>query len=132
MYQFLLLLILTYHACVQNNDGKSVISGEQLIALYNDFVSEFPIVSIEDPFDQDDWSHYTRFTDQVGKNVQVVGDDLLVTNPKVSDERKCNAMPCPVPSYPCTNLFVVASVSENFRGYRKPLTTRPAMHCFSR
>jgi len=40
-------------------------------------------VSIEDPFDQDDWEHYAKLTAEVGTNVQIVGDDLLVTNPKV-------------------------------------------------
>jgi enolase len=46
-------------------------------------VSEYPIVSIEDPFDQDDWEHYAKMTTEIGTNVQIVGDDLLVTNPKV-------------------------------------------------
>jgi len=46
-------------------------------------VSDYPIVSIEDPFDQDDWEHYAKLTAEVGTNVQIVGDDLLVTNPKV-------------------------------------------------
>lgn len=40
-------------------------------------------MSIEDPFDQDDWEHYAKLTAEVGTNVQIVGDDLLVTNPKV-------------------------------------------------
>ena len=44
---------------------------------------EYPIVSIEDPFDQDDWEHYTKLTAEIGEQVQIVGDDLLVTNPKV-------------------------------------------------
>ncbi len=51
-------------------------------------------MSIEDPFEQDDWDSYTKFTASVG--VQVVGDDLLVTNPKRIDlaleRRACNAL----------------------------------------
>jgi enolase len=47
-------------------------------------VSEYPIVSIEDPFDQDDWVHYAKMTEEIGEQVQIVGDDLLVTNPTVS------------------------------------------------
>jgi beta-mannanase len=47
-------------------------------------VSEYPIVSIEDPFDQDDWVHYAKMTEEIGDQVQIVGDDLLVTNPTVS------------------------------------------------
>jgi len=59
-------------------------------------VSEYPIVSIEDPFDQDDWEHYAKMTAEVGENVQIVGDDLLVTNPKrvakAIAEKSCNAL----------------------------------------
>lgn len=47
-------------------------------------MSEYPIVSIEDPFDQDDWVHYAKMTEEIGEQVQIVGDDLLVTNPTVS------------------------------------------------
>lgn len=47
-------------------------------------MAEYPICSIEDPFDQDDFEHYTKFTEAIGEKVQIVGDDLLVTNPKVS------------------------------------------------
>lgn len=47
-------------------------------------MNEYPIVSIEDPFDQDDWEHYAKLTGEIGTQVQIVGDDLLVTNPKVS------------------------------------------------
>lgn len=67
----------------QSNDGKAKISGDQLKDLYKSFVSEYPIVSIEDPFDQDDWEHYSKLTGEIGTQVQIVGDDLLVTNPKV-------------------------------------------------
>ena len=67
----------------QNNDGSQKITGDQLIDLYKTFIEEYPIESIEDPFDQDDWEHYSKFTAQVGEKVQIVGDDLLVTNPTV-------------------------------------------------
>ena len=69
---------------LQNNDGSQKISGDQLKDLYKSFASEYPIVSIEDPFDQDDWEHYSKLTGEIGQKVQIVGDDLLVTNPKVS------------------------------------------------
>lgn len=68
---------------VQNNDGSQKISGDALKDLYKSFASEYPIVSIEDPFDQDDWEHYSKMTSEIGEKVQIVGDDLLVTNPKV-------------------------------------------------
>ena len=68
----------------QNNDGSQKITGDQLKDLYKSFVAEYPIVSIEDPFDQDDWEHYAKMTCEIGEKVQIVGDDLLVTNPKVT------------------------------------------------
>ncbi|XP_044968848.1 enolase 1-like [Hordeum vulgare subsp. vulgare] len=64
-----------------NNDGSHKISGDSLKDLYKSFVSEYPIMSIEDPFDQDDWATYTKMAGEVGQQVQIVGDDLLVTNP---------------------------------------------------
>jgi len=68
---------------LQNNDGSEKISGDSLKNVYKSFVSDYPIVSIEDPFDQDDWEHYAKLTAEMGQQVQIVGDDLLVTNPKV-------------------------------------------------
>jgi uncharacterized protein YvpB len=55
------LFILTcINFCSQNNDGSHKISGDSLKDLYKSFVSECPIVSIEYPFDQDDWSTYAK------------------------------------------------------------------------
>jgi len=80
----------------KNNDGKFVVTGEQLINLYKEFVKDYPVVSIEDPFDQDDWEHYARLTADIGQNIQVVGDDLLVTNPtRITtgiQKKACNAL----------------------------------------
>lgn len=73
-----------YFLPAQKNDGSQKISGDALKELYKSFAAEYPIVSIEDPFDQDDWEHYTKITAEIGDKVQIVGDDLLVTNPKVS------------------------------------------------
>lgn len=64
------------------NDGKAALSAAQLQALYESFVVKYPIVSIEDPFEQDDWLAWTAITAKLGNRVQIVGDDLLVTNPK--------------------------------------------------
>merc|ERR1711981_150862 len=50
--------------------------------FYDDITSRYPIVSIEDPFDQDDWDAYSVMVARFGDKVQIVGDDLLVTNPK--------------------------------------------------
>jgi enolase len=74
----------------------SQITGEQLLTLYKGFVSRYPLKSIEDPFDQDDWAHYKRITTEIGEKVQIVGDDLLVTNPtrikKAVGMKACNAL----------------------------------------
>ena len=51
-----------------------------MTAYYADLVSSYPIVSIEDPLDEDDWAGWKTLTDQLGDKVQIVGDDLFVTN----------------------------------------------------
>jgi enolase len=55
---------------------------DALTDLYARLASKYPIKSIEDPFDQDDFAAYTKMTARLGASVQIVGDDLLVTNPK--------------------------------------------------
>ncbi|GJP53875.1 hypothetical protein CLOM_g12999 [Closterium sp. NIES-68] len=76
------------------NDGTDVITGQQLAELYESFVKEFPIVSIEDPFEQDDWVNWAALKALL--DVQIVGDDLTVTNPKrIADavqNNACNAL----------------------------------------
>lgn len=78
----------------QPNNGNNVLSGEALGNLYKEFVRDFPIVSIEDPFDQDDWNSWAGLQGAV--DIQLVGDDLLVTNPKKIAEaigkKACNAL----------------------------------------
>ena len=60
-------------------DGK-VISGSELGLLYSSWLDEYPIVSIEDPFGEDDWDSWVEFCQREGHRVQIVGDDLYVTN----------------------------------------------------
>lgn len=76
------------------NDKERYKTPEELGDVYRSFIAEYPIVSIEDPFDQDDWEGYTAFTKSIKE--QVVGDDLLVTNPKriqtALDKKACNAL----------------------------------------
>ncbi|NHC24457.1 phosphopyruvate hydratase [Nocardioides sp. IC4_145] len=66
-------------------DGSYTFEGqqktaEQMTAYYADLVSSYPIVSIEDPLDEDDWDGWKAITDQLGSRTQLVGDDLFVTN----------------------------------------------------
>ncbi|QGU04107.1 phosphopyruvate hydratase [Corynebacterium comes] len=67
-------------------DGKYHFEGgeltaEEMAAIYGDLVNEYPIVSIEDPLQEDDWEGYVALTAAIGDKVQIVGDDLFVTNP---------------------------------------------------
>jgi len=61
-------------------EGKTL-SAADLIEYYSELVSSFPIVSIEDPLDEEDWDGWVALTDALGDRVQIVGDDLFVTNP---------------------------------------------------
>ena len=62
-------------------EGKSLTS-EQMITYYSDLVSNYPLVSIEDPLDENDWSGWAKLTAELGEKIQIVGDDLFVTNPE--------------------------------------------------
>ena len=62
-------------------DGKKL-SGKELADLYSSWVDKYPIVSIEDPFGEDDWKSWIDFTSREGHRLQIVGDDLYVTNPE--------------------------------------------------
>jgi enolase len=55
-------------------------SAEEMTAYYADLVASYPIVSIEDPLDEDDWDGWKAITEQIGTKTQIVGDDLFVTN----------------------------------------------------
>src|SRR3984957_13539299 len=70
-------------------DGKYVLEGEgktlspdQMVKVYADLANRYPIISIEDGMAEDDWAGWKALTDTIGKKVQLVGDDLFVTNPK--------------------------------------------------
>ena len=60
-------------------EGKAL-TAEQMIAYYSELVSAYPLVSIEDPLDEDDWSGWAKLTAELGEKIQIVGDDLFVTN----------------------------------------------------
>ena len=68
------------------NDGVYTFEGkdrtaEEMSAYYADLVARYPLVSIEDPLDESDWGGWKHLTDELGDRVQLVGDDLFVTNP---------------------------------------------------
>jgi enolase len=62
-------------------EGKQL-SAAEMIAYYASLVSSYPLVSIEDPLNEDDWDGWVAITKELGAKVQLVGDDLFVTNPE--------------------------------------------------
>ncbi|MFL7813029.1 MAG: phosphopyruvate hydratase [Anaerolineales bacterium] len=62
-------------------EGKKL-SSEEMVAFWKEWVDKYPIVSIEDGLAQDDWEGWTKMTAELGDRIQIVGDDLLVTNPE--------------------------------------------------
>ncbi|MBI4432928.1 MAG: phosphopyruvate hydratase [Candidatus Omnitrophica bacterium] len=65
----------------KSNPGK-LFTADEMISMYSELSSKFPIYSIEDGLDQNDWDGYVRFTKAMGKKIQIVGDDFFVTNPE--------------------------------------------------
>ena len=76
-------------------EGK-LLTSDEMVAFWADWISKYPIVSLEDGFAQDDWEGWKAFTALAGDRVQIVGDDLLVTNPqrvaRAIEEKACNAL----------------------------------------
>ncbi len=62
-------------------EGK-LLTSDEMVAYYSDLVNSYPLVSIEDPLDEDDWVGWQKMTAQLGDQIQIVGDDLFVTNPE--------------------------------------------------
>jgi len=76
-------------------DSSLLLTGDELIAFYKKIIEKYPIATIEDPFDQDDWANWSKFCNDVGEKVQVVGDDLTVTNiTKIKEAVDTNAANC--------------------------------------
>ncbi|MBD3354479.1 phosphopyruvate hydratase [Candidatus Woesearchaeota archaeon] len=76
-------------------EGKKL-KGKNLNVVYKGLIEKYPIASIEDPFDQEDFDNFTKLTESAGKEVQIVGDDLLCTNvkriQKAINKKCCNAL----------------------------------------
>ncbi|GAB4246208.1 MAG: phosphopyruvate hydratase [Deltaproteobacteria bacterium] len=66
----------------RKSDGKTRDSA-QMVRFYEDLCRQYPIVSIEDGFAEDDWDGWKMFTDAMGRKIQIVGDDIFVTNPSI-------------------------------------------------
>jgi enolase len=66
----------------RKSDG-STRDAAQMVKFYEDLCRQYPILSIEDGFSEDDWDGWKMFTQAMGKKIQIVGDDIFVTNPKI-------------------------------------------------
>jgi enolase len=103
-----------YDLDFKNPESKPAdwISSDQLGDMYKQFIKDYPVVSIEDPFDQDDWEGYSKLTAET--SIQIVGDDLLVTNPKriqtAIDKKACNAL--------LLKVNQIGSVTESIRAHQ--------------
>lgn len=81
-----------YHLDIE---GRKL-SGEEMVAFWSDWCQRYPIISIEDGLDENDWCNWTRLVERIGDRVQIVGDDLLVTNvekvKRAISERAANSL----------------------------------------
>ena len=68
------------------NDNNKLLTTDELIDYWGGLIKNYPIISIEDPFDEDDINGFAKFTNLYGKNLQIVGDDLFVTSEKKLSE----------------------------------------------
>ncbi|GHT97859.1 enolase [Spirochaetia bacterium] len=64
------------------SEPNKLYTADEMIDLYTKWVGKYPIISIEDPLDQDDWDGYVKLTKSLGSKIQIVGDDFFVTNTK--------------------------------------------------
>lgn len=78
------------------SEPSKLFTADQMIELFKDWINKYPIVSIEDPLDQNDWEGYARMTEELGNKIQIVGDDFFVTNTKRLErgiaEGACNSI----------------------------------------
>jgi len=81
-----------YH--LRTEDRK--LTSQEMVAFWVDWVNKYPIVSIEDGLDENDWAGWKLLTEQLGDRIQIMGDDLLVTNPsritRAMSENSCNSL----------------------------------------
>ena len=75
---------------------NKMLTSKEMTDLYEKWIEKYPIISIEDGLAEDDWSGWKKHTERLGNKIQIVGDDILVTNPKrlqrAIDEKTCNSI----------------------------------------
>ncbi|KAK4535315.1 hypothetical protein CDCA_CDCA04G1340 [Cyanidium caldarium] len=97
-----------------NSGGAADKSKQELVEMYRHFCSQYPLVSLEDPFHEEDFEAYAALTAQIGERFQVVGDDLLVTNMDririAMEKRACNAL--------LLKVNQIGTVTESIQAYQ--------------
>ena len=108
-------------------EGKKLTS-DQMITYYSELVASYPLVSIEDPLDEDDWSGWAEMTKQLGDKIQIVGDDLFVTNPerlqRGIDSKTANALLVKVNQIGSLTETIDAVTLAHKNGYRSMMSHR--------
>jgi enolase len=108
-------------------EGKKLTS-DQMITYYSELVDSYPLVSIEDPLDEDDWSGWAEMTKQLGDKIQIVGDDLFVTNPerlqRGIDSKTANALLVKVNQIGSLTETIDAVTLAHRNGYRSMMSHR--------
>ncbi|KAI8470774.1 MAG: enolase [Monoraphidium minutum] len=78
------------------NDGSGKRTSKEMIELYKSLVAKYPIIFLEDPLAEDDWEGFSQITSEIGKEYEIIGDDLLCTNPKritrAIESKACNGL----------------------------------------
>ena len=96
------------------DSNEPYLTRKEMAEFYMGLFKDFPIKSVEDAFDEDDWEGWTAFTAAVGKDIQIVGDDLTVTNPirieKAANMKACNAL--------LLKVNQIGSVTESIRAVK--------------
>ncbi len=85
-----------YHLAIENR----TLTGEEMVDFWEDWTHRYPIISLEDGLDENDWQNWSRLVERIGNRVQIVGDDLLVTNvervERAIREKAANSLLCKV------------------------------------
>lgn len=104
-----------YNLKFKSKTEKEIVKGDDLIDKYVDWAHKYNILTIEDPFDQNDFDHYAKLTEKLKDTNQIVGDDLLVTNlsriQMAHDKSACNAL--------LLKVNQIGSLTESIQAWRK-------------
>jgi enolase len=117
-----------FHADGVYTFEKSKRTSEQMASYYKELAEAYPLVSLEDPLSEDDWDGWTQLTEELGDKVQLVGDDLFVTNPERLEEginrRAGNAILIKVNQIGTLSETLDAVNLANTGGYRSMMSHR--------